>query len=108
MPRGRPTLRNSGGGLLRDLAALVGFFPELCLRPDSLDAVPTELLDNATAFGDVRMEAEEVDAVPQRKDAGLLVQLQAPAIHQGADVLEDLFQPLFVRENDIEVIHVPP
>ena len=82
--------------VLRNLTALVGFLPELHLRTDSLDAVPSKFLDDAAAFGNVRMEAEEVDAVPQWKDASLLVQFQAPAVHQHPNVLQDLLQPLFV------------
>ena len=53
------------------------------------------------------MESQEVDAVPQREDAGLLVQLQTVAAHKHPEVCQQVLQELFRRVDGEEVIHVP-
>lgn len=89
-----------------DLAALVkrGILSQFPLH--AVSAGFTHLADHTPGVVDVGVEAQEVQAVAQREDVCLLIQLQ-PALGQVLpDHHQGLLQPLLALADDVEVVHI--
>ena len=72
---GIPRIKAPQDFLLGHFACGVCRLPILDLVLHPLGAIPAQLLDDRTGFGQVRMETEKINAVPQWEDGCFLVQL---------------------------------
>lgn len=80
--------------------------PNLDLVLHPLGAIPAQLLDDRAGVGQVAMESQKINTVPQRENGGFLVQLKAVTVHERPNIPENALQFLLVRTDDVEIIHV--
>lgn len=92
--------------LLGHFACGVCRLPILDLVLHPLGAIPAQLLDDRAGVGQVAMESQKINTVPQREDGGFLVQLKAVTVHERPHIPENALQFPLVRTDDVEIIHV--
>ena len=92
--------------LLGHFACGVCRLPILDLVLHPLGAIPTQLLDDRAGVGQVAMESQKINTVPQRENGGFLVQLKAVTVHERPHIPENALQFPLVRTDDVEIIHV--
>ena len=92
--------------LLGHFACGVCRLPILDLVLHPLGAIPAQLLDDRAGVGQVAMESQKINTVPQRENGGFLVQLKAVTVHEHPHIPENALQFPLVRTDDVEIIHV--
>ena len=83
---GIPRIKAPQDFLLGHFACRVCRLPisDLVLHP--LGAIPAQLLDDRAGVGQVAMESQKINTVPQRENGGLLVQLKALTLHERPNI----------------------
>lgn len=103
---GIPRIKAQQDFLLGRFACGVCRLPILDLVLHPLGAIPAQLLDDRAGVGQVAMESQKINTVPQRENGGFLVQLKAVTFHKRPHIPENALQFPLVRTDDIEIVHV--